>query len=126
MELLKKLTDFKATIRLSLRLHIAVAISTLAIFGLMAALNGAALQLTGEGFDPKSSKPVAAQPVIHEHCPSGWEDNSAGAPDTLVLSCIKGKWIVILTTEGEFDHAFQLDTPGSEFIFDPARIPGWN
>lgn len=63
------------------------------------------------------------------NCPSSWKDVSTEGDDARVVSCqrlIEGvTWLVVLDDDGEFDHAIQLDTPGSDVIEDPSQVPGW-
>lgn len=64
--------------------------------------------------------------VLSSRCPGGWDDLSTWGDHAEVFICAKGNWRVTLNPDGKtFSHAVQLDTPGAEIIFDPAKVPGW-
>ena len=71
-------------------------------------------------------KPVAEQVgVVSRLCPDGWKDVSSFDEHGRVLACERDGWLVWLTEDKEFSHGLQLDTPGAEFVFDPAEVPEW-
>lgn len=63
--------------------------------------------------------------LVHERCPSGWKDVSSRDEHTLVRSCERGGWLVVLGQDGRFEYGFQVDTPGAVFIFDETQVPQW-
>lgn len=73
----------------------------------------------------------AAKPVVSvlapaaSQCPSGWSDVSERDSHGQVLACERNGWLVILNPDRSFSHGFQVDTPGAEFKFSPAEVPGW-
>lgn len=56
-------------------------------------------------------------------CPSGWKDTSSRDEHTVVMSCSKDGWLVILDPNGGFGYALQDGR--SEFETDPRKVPGW-
>lgn len=63
--------------------------------------------------------------ITQGRCPDGWKDTSEEDEHTIVKSCQRGRWIVILDERNRFQHGFQVDTPGAEFVFDSRLVPGW-
>lgn len=79
-----------------------------------------------------------AADIVHDvaqgnTCPSGWRDTSVDDTHTPVRKCERdedgdgpiGPWVVVLTSEGNFSHGVQLDTPGATIIEDPTLVPKW-
>jgi hypothetical protein len=64
-------------------------------------------------------------PAAEAHCPDGWEDTSTADEHTVVLSCERNNWLVVLNLDGTFSHGVQLNTEGAQFKFTPAEVPGW-
>jgi len=64
-------------------------------------------------------------PAVHAPCPDGWEDTSTADEHTIVLSCARNNWLVVLNPDGSFGHGVQLNTEGAQFKFSPAEVPGW-
>lgn len=68
-------------------------------------------------------------------CPFGWKAIGRGDQEIVVLGCTDaanpddpepGSWLVILEQDGKtFNVAYQIDTPGAEFITDESLVPGW-
>lgn len=83
--------------------------------------------ITGDPTSTPQPSPVAA-------CNPGWEDVSVNTEHAVVFACMQEsigadgkpqKWLVVLNTDGSFNHGHQDDTPGAQFIYDPALVPGW-
>lgn len=70
-------------------------------------------------------QPAAESLGISDDRCRGWDDVSAKASDTIVKSCQKDGWLVVLDKDNEFSHCFQLDTPGAAFKYDPRECPKW-
>lgn len=71
-------------------------------------------------------EPVAASlGLTNKLCPSGWKETSSSDEHARILSCEKDGWLVVLKDDEAFSHAVQLDTPGSEIVFNEAAVPGW-
>ena len=60
---------------------------------------------------------------IEQLCPSGWRDTSSAVIDIVVKSCSKDNWLVVLSQDGNFSHAWKDGSP--DFVFDSSKVPGW-
>jgi hypothetical protein len=69
--------------------------------------------------------PPPETPAVEAPCPSGWEDKSSADEHTIVLSCERNNWLVILNPDGSFSHGVPLNTAGAGFVFDPREVPEW-
>lgn len=56
-------------------------------------------------------------------CPEGWQDTSQVAADTIVQSCSRGGWLVIVNPDGSMNYAWDGKSP--DFEFDPSKVPSW-
>jgi hypothetical protein len=72
---------------------------------------------------PISSPPET--PDISAPCPDGWEDKSSADEHTIVLSCERNNWLVVLNPDGSFSHGVPLNTAGAGFVFDPREVAEW-
>ena len=84
------------------------------------------------GFNPAEegadhiAEPVASSlGIVHERCPSGWDDVSATDVHMRSLACLRDGWLVVLTPDGLFSHAIQDNVPGSVIVEDPTQVPEW-
>lgn len=59
--------------------------------------------------------------ITTQLCPSGWTDSSSDVHNAPVKSCTRGNWVVVLTREGAFSHAIELNRPGAEIIYRDER-----
>ena len=72
---------------------------------------------------PMLPKPTAEAPAITANCPDGWADKSDTPQDTIVYSCTKDGWIVILTPDKKFERGWK---PGlREWTTNPREVDGW-
>lgn len=67
----------------------------------------------------------AETPAVEAPCPSGWTDTSTADEHTIVLSCERNGWLVVLNPDGSFSHGVQLNTEGAQFKFNPREVQGW-
>ena len=56
-------------------------------------------------------------------CPAGWRDTSSRDEHTVVMSCSKDGWLVIVDQGGGFQYALQDGAPA--FETDARRVIGW-
>lgn len=79
---------------------------------------------------PKAVENHGVEPVAQglgwkeDQC-RGWKDISDRDEHAPVKACREGDWIVILTPNGAFSHAFQADTPNAVMVYDETAVPGW-
>lgn len=83
--------------------------------------------------DPAADPTPFPQPAAA--CNPGWDNVSSQSEHLKVFACVREavnpvtgkleKWLVVLDSNGVFQHGHQDDTPGAVFITDPALVPGW-
>ncbi len=88
---------------------------------LLAALTFTLGTLLGTSGVPEKAADVAFSPA--NGCPTGWADSSATDEHTVVFSCSKDGWLVILNGDKSFNYAWDGRSP--EFEYDSSRVPGW-
>lgn len=96
------------------------------IVGIMLFTAAAVAFVAGDASDVVTSDPASTplpQPVAQ--CNPGWDNVSTRSEHTVNFVCKRGDWLVVLKPDGAFNHGWQDDTPGAQFIFDPAGVPGW-
>lgn len=77
------------------------------------------------GVEEVAHDPPPETPAIHAPCPDGWEDKSSADEHTIVLSCERNNWLVVLNPDGSFSHGVPLNTAGAGFVFDPREVAEW-
>lgn len=68
---------------------------------------------------------VAESPFTTGPCPSGWQSDAADDEHTVVTRCMRGVWTVWLNTEGEFDHAWDSQSPNFIYPDRMDQVPDW-
>jgi hypothetical protein len=79
--------------------------------------------LAGDAVNPNVPENVGLTPAEPRLCPPSWADTSSRDEHTIVLSCSKDGWLVILQPSGAFSYALPPDA--SRFVFDAKEVRGW-
>ena len=70
-----------------------------------------------------ATHPAPETPAVESNCPEGWQDDSETVHDTVIYSCSKDGWIVILTPDKLFERGWR---PGlTEWTTNPREVTGW-